>query len=329
MTVRKRILSGMRPTGKLHLGHLVGALNNWVGLQDDYQCFYMIADWHALMSEYENPRDIQVYAYDMAKDFIASGLDPNRCTIFIQSQVPQHLELAMILSDLTPLAWVERCPTYKEQLRELKGREITTYGFLGYPVLQAADIAIYKANAVPVGIDQLPHLELTREIVRRFNTLYKKNVFPEPEPILTRTPKLLGLDNRKMSKSYGNFIALSDAPETIEKKVSQMITDPARIHIKDKGHPSICTVFNYLTNFGDDAISAQNKILCESASMGCTACKKNLAKILIENLAPIREKRELLTESKIKEILRKGAKEASDFAARTMDEVKSMVGLPR
>ncbi len=329
MTTRKRILSGMRPTGKLHLGHLVGALNNWAGLQDDYQCFYMIADWHALMSEYENPKDIQVYAYEVAKDFIASGLDPNRCTIFIQSQVPQHLELAMILADLTPLAWVERCPTYKEQLRELKGRGITTYGFLGYPVLQAADIALYKANAVPVGLDQLPHLELTREIVRRFNTLYKKDVFPEPEPILTSTPKLLGLDNRKMSKSYGNFIALSDTPETIEKKVSQMITDPARIHIKDKGHPSVCTVFNYLTNFGENTVSVQTKSLCESASMGCTACKKNLAKILIEYLAPIREKRALLTEPTIKEILRKGAKEAIDFASRTMDEVKSIVGLPR
>jgi tryptophanyl-tRNA synthetase len=329
MTTRKRILSGMRPTGKLHLGHLVGALANWVGLQDDYQCFYMIADWHALMSEYENPKDMQGYAYEMAKDFIASGLDPNRCTIFIQSQVPQHLELAMILSDLTPLAWVERCPTYKEQLRELKGREITTYGFLGYPVLQAADIALYKANAVPVGMDQLPHLELTREIVRRFNNLYKKNVFPEPEPILTSTPKLLGLDNRKMSKSYGNFIALSDTPEEIGKKVSQMITDPERIHVKDKGHPSICTVFNYLTNFGDDALSAQTRSLCESASMGCAACKKNLAKVLIDYLAPIREKRAILTDPKIKEILRKGAKEAADFASRTMDEVKGIVGLPR
>ncbi len=329
MTNRKRILSGMRPTGKLHLGHLVGALNNWVRLQDDYQCFYMIADWHALMSEYENLKDMQVYVYEVAKDFIASGLDPNRCTIFIQSQVPQHLELAMILSDLTPLAWVERCPTYKEQLRELKGREITTYGFLGYPILQAADIALYKANAVPVGIDQLPHLELTREIVRRFNTLYKKNVFPEPDPILTSTPKLLGLDNRKMSKSYDNFIALSDTPETIEKKVSQMITDPERIHVKDKGHPSICTVFNYLKNFADGTVSAETKSLCESASIGCTACKKNLSRILIDYLAPIRDKRALLTDPKIKEILREGAKEAADFASRTMDEVKSIMGLPR
>lgn len=327
--MKKRILSGMRPTGKLHLGHLVGALNNWVKLQDDYQCFYMIADWHALMSEYENPKDMQLNAYEVAKDFIASGLDPNRCTIFIQSQVPEHLELAMILSDLTPLAWVERCPTYKEQLRELKGREITTYGFLGYPVLQTADIALYKANAVPVGVDQLPHLELAREIVRRFNTLYKKNVFPEPDPILTSTPKLLGLDNRKMSKSYGNFIALSDTPETIEKKVSQMITDPERIHVKDKGHPSICTVFNYLTNFGESAVSAETKGLCESASMGCTACKKNLTKILIDYLAPIREKRAALTDIRIKEILKEGAKEAADFASRTMDEVKGIVGLPR
>lgn len=329
MDTRKRILSGMRPTGKLHLGHLVGALNNWVELQDTYQCFYMIADWHALMSEYETPGEIEKYSYEVAKDFIASGLDPNRCTIFIQSQVPQHLELAMIFSDITPLAWVERCPTYKEQLRELKGRELTTYGFLGYPVLQAADIALYKANAVPVGIDQLPHLELTREIVRRFNTLYKREVFPEPEPILTKASKLLGLDNRKMSKSYANYIALSDPPEVIEKKVSQMVTDPERIHVKDKGHPAICTVFNYFTNFGEDALRKETKLLCETAAMGCTVCKKNLAKILIDYLAPIRQKRQELTNPKIKEILRKGAKEACDFASQTMDEVKGILSLAK
>ncbi|MFA5500855.1 MAG: tryptophan--tRNA ligase [Candidatus Omnitrophota bacterium] len=326
---KKRILSGMRPTGRLHLGHLVGALNNWADLQTTYQCFYMIADWHALMSEYENPKDMEKNSYEVAKDFIASGLDPNICTIFIQSQVPQHLELAMIFSDITPLAWVERCPTYKEQLRELKGRELTTYGFLGYPVLQAADIALYKANAVPVGIDQLPHLELTREIVRRFNTLYNRNVFPEPEPILTKASKLLGLDNRKMSKSYGNFIALSDLPETIEKKVSQMVTDPQRIHIKDKGHPEVCTVFNYFTNFGEDAIREETKLMCESASIGCIACKKRLAKLLIDYLEPIRKKREELSDPKIKEILREGAKEAVDFAARTLDEVKSILSLAR
>ena len=325
--MKKRILSGMRPTGKLHLGHLVGALNNWVQLQDSYQCFYMVADWHALMSEYEDPKDMERYSYEVAKDFIASGLDPNRCTIFIQSQVPQHLELAMIFSDITPLAWVERCPTYKEQLRELKGRELTTYGFLGYPVLQAADIALYKANAVPVGIDQLPHLELTREIVRRFNTIYKKNIFPEPEPILTKASKLLGLDNRKMSKSYGNFIALSDTPETITKKVSQMVTDPARIHVKDKGHPAVCTVFNYFTNFGEDKIREETKLLCETAAIGCTQCKKTLAEILIRYLAPIRDEREKLTDSKIKEILREGAKEAKDFASQTISEVKEILKL--
>ena len=287
----------------------------------------MIADWHALMSEYENPKDMEKYSYEIAKDFIASGLDPNRCTIFIQSHVPEHLELAMIFSDITPLAWVERCPTYKEQLRELTGRELTTYGFLGYPVLQAADIALYKANAVPVGIDQLPHLELTREIVRRFNSIYKKNVFPEPEPILTKSPKLLGLDNRKMSKSYGNFIALSDNPETIEKKVSRMITDPERIHLEDKGHPAICTVFNYFTNFGEDSVRKEAKLMCEAAGIGCIACKKRLAGILIDYLAPIREKREELSDSKIKEILKEGAKEASGFASRTMDEVKGILRL--
>jgi tryptophanyl-tRNA synthetase len=329
MTGKKRILSGMRPTGKLHLGHLVGALNNWVRLQDEYQCFYMIADWHALMSEYEKPKEMEKYSYEIAKDFIASGLDPNRCTIFIQSHVPQHLELAMIFSDITPLAWVERCPTYKEQLRELKERELTTYGFLGYPVLQAADIALYRAHAVPVGVDQLPHLELTREIVRRFNTLYKKNIFPEPEPILTKASKLLGLDNRKMSKSYGNFIALSDTPEMIEKKVSQMVTDPQRIHLEDKGHPDICTVFNYFTNFGEDDVRKETKKLCEEAKIGCTACKKALAKILINYLAPIREKRESLSDAKIKEILAEGAKEAADFASQTIGEVKGLLSLAR
>jgi len=329
MTGRKRILSGMRPTGALHLGHLVGALNNWVELQDLYECFYMVADWHALMSEYENPKGIEKFSYEVAKDFIASGLNPDKCTIFIQSQVPQHMELAAIFANITPLAWVERCPTYKEQLRELKGRELATYGFLGYPVLQAADIALYKANAVPVGIDQLPHLELTREIVRRFNALYKKNIFPEPEPILTKASKLLGLDNRKMSKSYGNFIALSDTPEMIEKKVSQMVTDRERIHLSDKGHPDVCTVFNYFMNFGKDSICQETRCMCEAAVIGCTTCKKNLSKILIDYLAPIRENRHKLCDEKIKEILREGAKEAVDLASKTLDEVKSVLGLAR
>ena len=324
--MKKRILSGMRPTGRLHLGHLVGALSSWVELQKDYHSFYMVADWHALMSEYESPKGMKENSYEMVRDFLACGIDPDKAVIFIQSHVPEHLELAMIFSDLTPLAWVERCPTYKEQLREIKGREITTYGFLGYPVLQAADIAVYKANAVPVGIDQLPHLELTREIIRRFNSLYKKDIFPEPEPILTRMPKLLGLDNRKMSKSYGNFIALSDSPETIEKKVTQMITDPERIKLSDKGHPDICNVFSYFSTFSTASKDEVRK-WCVSASAGCTECKKRLAQILIDHTEPIRQKRAGISDSKIEDVLKDGAKKASAAAKQTLDEVRKILDL--
>lgn len=324
MTAIKRILSGMRPTGKLHLGHLVGALNNWVKLQDSYQCFYMIADWHALMSEYEDPKGLKENSYEMVRDFVASGIDPEKSVIFVQSHVPEHLELAMVFSNLTPLAWVERCPTYKEQLREIKGRELTTYGFLGYPVLQAADIAVYKANAVPVGVDQVPHLELTREIIRRFNTLYKKDLFPEPEALLTSTPKLLGIDNRKMSKSYANFIALSDTPEAIQKKVAQMITDPQRIKLNDKGRPDICNVFSYFSMFVHTELR-HTKDWCEGAKVGCTECKKRLANILIEYLEPIRKKRAALSDSAVEDIIRDGAKKARQTASGTMDEVKDLV----
>ncbi|MFH0763422.1 MAG: tryptophan--tRNA ligase [Candidatus Omnitrophota bacterium] len=321
----KRILSGMRPTGKLHLGHLVGALNNWVKLQDDYQCFYMIADWHALMSEYGNPEGMREWSYDMVRDFVAAGLDPEKSVIFIQSQVPEHLELAMVFSDITPLAWVERVPTYKEQLREVKGRDLTTYGFLGYPVLQAADIAVYKASAVPVGADQIPHLELTREIIRRFNSIYKKNVFPEPEALLTKTSKLLGLDNRKMSKSYDNFIALSDTPETIKKKVASMITDPERIRLHDKGHPDICSVFSYFSTFTRADLRANVKDWCEGAKKGCTECKKNLAEVLIEYLQPLKSRRNSLTDSDIEDIIRNGAKRARAAAGETMSEVRPLI----
>jgi len=317
----------MRPTGKLHLGHLVGALKNWFKMQDAYQCFYMVADWHALMSEYENPEGLADNSYEVARDFIAAGLDPEKSVIFIQSHVPEHLELAMIFSSLTPLSWLERCPTYKEQLRELTGRELTTYGFLGYPVLQAADIAIYKANAVPVGIDQLPHLELPREILRRFNGLYKKNVFPEPEPLLTATPKLLGIDNRKMSKSLKNYIALSDEPSEIEKKVSRMVTDPQRIHVADRGHPDICTVHSYFAVFSSPEETEKVRHGCENAELSCTECKKRLAKILIEYLAPIREKRKTLTDSRLKEILADGARRAREEASDTMREVKRTLNL--
>lgn len=323
--MKKRILSGMRPTGKLHLGHLVGALNNWVKLQQDYHCFYMVADWHALMSEYEDTKLMRENSIEMVKDFIAAGLDPDTSTIFVQSQVPEHLELYMVFSDITPLGWVERCPTYKEQLREITGRDLTTYGFLGYPILQAADIAVYRANAVPVGVDQLPHLELTREIIRRFNTIYKKDVFPEPEPLLTRTPKLLGLDNRKMSKSYGNFIALGDSQHEIEKKVGQMITDPQRIKLKDAGHPDVCNVFSYYCIFAGPDLQAEVRDWCEAAKVGCTECKKNLAKIIAHELGPIREKREKLTDAHVADVLKDGARKARAAAGETMDAVKKLV----
>ncbi|MDD5136837.1 MAG: tryptophan--tRNA ligase [Candidatus Omnitrophica bacterium] len=323
----KRILSGMRPTGKLHLGHLVGALNNWVKLQDEYQCFYMIADWHALMSEYEDPKLMKESCYEMVRDFVASGLDPGRSVIFVQSHVPEHLELAMIFSDITPLAWVERVPTYKEQLREIKGRDLTTYGFLGYPILQAADIAVYKADAVPVGVDQVPHLELTREIIRRFNGLYKRDIFPEPAAILTKTPKLLGLDNRKMSKSYANFIALSDTPEVIKKKVNVMITDAERIRLQDKGHPAVCNVFSYFSTFTKPDNVSKVKDWCEGALRGCTECKKGLAEILIENLDPIRTRRDKMPDSEVEGIIAEGAKRARKAAGETMAEVKKLINL--
>lgn len=323
--MKKRILSGMRPTGPLHLGHLVGALSNWVKLQETYHCFYMIADWHALMSEYEDPKGMRKNSYEIARDFIAAGINPDDSVIFVQSHVPEHLELAMVFSDMTPLPWVERVPTYKEQLREVTGRDLTTYGFLGYPVLQAADIALYKANAVPVGVDQVPHLELTREIIRRFNGLYKKNVFPEPEAILTKTPKLLGLDNRKMSKSYGNFIALSDTPETVQKKVSQMITDPARIKLSDKGHSDICNVFSYFSTFTPAEKRLEVKEWCENAKTGCTECKKRLAQVIVEYIAPIQKKRSSLRDSQISDILNEGAKKARKAAQDTMSEVKSIL----
>ncbi|TAN61247.1 tryptophan--tRNA ligase, partial [bacterium] len=237
---KKRILSGMRPTGKLHLGHLFGVLENWKKLQDEYECFFMAADWHALMSEYENPQSLRDNIIDNAADWLSCGISPDKSHIFIQSRVKEHLELHMIFSILTPLGWLERCPTYKEQLREITNRNLSTYGFLGYPVLQAADILLYKADCVPVGEDQLAHLELTREIGRRFNGLYKKEIFADPKAILSEASRLLGIDGRKMSKSYDNAIAISDEPQAIRKKVQSMFTDPRRIKLSDPGHPEKC-----------------------------------------------------------------------------------------
>lgn len=318
----------MRPTGKLHLGHLVGALENWVRLQDEYECFFMIADWHALMSEYEKPQQLKESILDNVIDWLACGINPEKSAIFIQSQVKEHLELYLVFSIITPLGLLERCPTYKEQLREITNRELHTYGFLGYPVLQAADILIYKAEVVPVGEDQLPHLELTRQIARKFNHLYKKEVFPEARALLTRETRLLGLDGRKMSKSYNNYIALSESPEAIRKKGQSMFTDPTRVKFNDPGHPDKCNVHNYYAVFAPERKKEIDE-LCREAKIGCTDCKKELAEILIKFLEPIQEKRNGLLKKKgyISDILEEGRKKASTVAAQTMSEVKKLINL--
>ncbi len=323
---KRRLFSGMRPTGKLHLGHLVGALQNWVRLQDECDCIFSITDWHALMGEYEDAGRMPEYIHDMALDWLACGLDPQRSIIFVQSHVPQHLELQMFFSCLTPLGWLERNPTYKEQLREIKTRDLQTYGFLGYPVLQAADILLYKATAVPVGEDQIPHLELAREIARRFNFIYHANVFEDCDAILTPTPRLLGLDGRKMSKSYDNAINLSDAKDDIDKKVSQMITDPQRIRLMDVGHPDCCNVFAYYQIFCAEQIG-EVRAWCEGAAKGCTECKKILAAKIDAHIAPIRERRIAFEKNSgfVDDVLAEGGRKAKAIADETMDAVREAV----
>lgn len=325
--MRERILSGMRPTGPLHIGHLLGALQNWVVLQNQYECFFMIADLHAFMSEYENPKQVRQNGDAMVIDWIACGVDPEKCVFFRQSDVPEHLELAFVLGVLTPLPWLERNPIYKEQLRELSTRNLTTYGFLGYPILQAADILLYKATKVPIGVDQLPHLELAREIVRKFNSLYKGNLL-EPEPLLTKTPRILGIDARKMSKSYENAIALGDKPEKILEKTKKMFTDPRRIKISDPGHPDQCNVYSYYQIFAPER---QEEVYdyCTKAKKGCTECKKDLGTALIEYLKPIQERRAhwLAKGKKITELIEEGGRRARKVAGKTISEVKELVGL--
>ncbi len=316
----------MRPTGPLHLGHLLGALENWKKLQGTHECFFMVADLHALMGEYENPANIREYTSQMILDWMVCGIDPEN--IFIQSQIPEHSELAMILGMLTPLGWLERNPTYKEQLREIEGRDLTTYGFLGYPVLQAADILLYKAHKVPVGEDQRAHLELTREIVRRFNHLYKKDIFPEPEALFTKEAKILGTDRRKMSKSYNNSINLSDDEKTVRLKVQSMITDPKRIKVSDPGHPEECNVFSYYNIFSKDkALVNDVHDWCSHAKKGCTDCKKQFADMLVEYLKPIQKSRQKAETATVNNLIRKGQERAQEQARETLDEVKKLLNL--
>jgi len=324
-----RVLSGMRPTGPLHLGHLLGALENWVRLQENHECFFMVADLHALMGEYENPAGIRRNSREMVVDWLACGIDPKKSAVFIQSQIPEHAELALILGMMTPLGWLERNPTYKEQLREIEGRDLTTYGFLGYPVLQAADILLYKANRVPVGEDQLAHLELSREIVRRFKHFYKKDVFPEPQPMLTKEARILGLDKRKMSKSYGNAIQLSDSEDTVRQKVLSMVSDTQRARKTDPGHPDECFVHYYLRIFADADLVQKTDQWCLRGEKGCHDTKGILADVLLERLKPMREKRARLAAdpAEVEKVLKDGYARASEIAKRTLSEVKDLVGL--
>ena len=321
----KRVLSGMRPTGQLHLGHLVGALANWKKLQDDYECFFMVADYHALMSEYEHPERIQEWSVGNVTDWLAYGIDPARSVIFRQSDVPEHTELFTILSILTPLGWVERVPTYKEQLREGKGRNLATYGFLGYPILQAADILLYKANAVPVGEDQLPHLELTREIVRRVHALTGQTLFPEPQAMLTEAPKLLGTDGRKMSKSYGNTVNLSESDEVIRTTVQKMFTDPTRIKMTDPGHPETCNVCAYWKMFAPERATKVWEE-CRTSRRGCAQNKQELGGVMVELTKPFRASR-TTSRADVKQLLADGAGKARAVAKQTITEVKAAFGL--
>ncbi|MDA8193295.1 MAG: tryptophan--tRNA ligase [Thermaerobacter sp.] len=323
-----RVLSGMQPSGALHLGNWKGALENWVRLQEQYESYFMVADWHALTSRYHDTRDIPELIRAMVVDWLAGGLDPRRAIIFVQSAVPHHAELHLLFSMVTPLGWLERVPSYKEKLRELAHRDIHTYGFLGYPVLQAADIAIYRAELVPVGQDQVPHVELTREIVRRFNSIYGP-VLAEPDALLTEAKVLPGLDGKKMSKSYGNTIGLGDSAEEVADKIRTMVTDPARIRRSDPGHPEICPVFHLHQVFTPAAERLDIGERCRRAEIGCVQCKSRLAATLNADLAPVRERRAFWSHRprEVDEILVQGAERAAVDAEETMARVRAAAHL--
>jgi tryptophanyl-tRNA synthetase len=336
-----RILSGMRPTGKLHLGNYVGALRNWVRLQDEYDCFFFIADWHALTTDYADTKDIKQNSLEVMIDYLAAGLDPDRSTLFIQSHVPQHAELHLLFSMITPLGWLERVPTYKEQRENINDKDLSTYGFLGYPLLQSADILMYQANFVPVGEDQVPHVELTREVARRFNQFYPPKVsrecrdsqrvfvFPEPKPLLTPAAKLPGTDGRKMSKSYGNTILLSEPEASLRAKLKTMVTDPARVRRSDPGNPDVCPVGDLHKIFSSAETMAKVYDGCRTAGIGCIECKKWAADSLWEVLSPIQERRARYeVDPKLAwDLLEDGSAKARTAAESTMDEVRDAANL--
>ncbi len=325
---RKRVLSGMRSTGKLHLGNFVGALDNWVRMQDQYECFFFVADWHALTTDYADTSQVKQNSLEVLLDWLAAGLDPERCTMFIQSHVPQHAELHLLLSMITPLGWLERVPTYKEQRDNITEKDLGTYGFLGYPVLQASDILIYKGDFVPVGEDQVPHVELTREIARRFNMFYTLRgtpVFPEPQPLLTPAAKLPGTDGRKMSKSYGNTILLTDPEPVLRQKLKTMVTDPARVRRTDPGNPDVCPVGDLHKIFSDRETNAKVDVGCRTAGIGCIECKSWAADSLVQILQPMQERRRKYEENPrlAWDILEAGSERARKVASSAMDEVRA------
>ena len=332
---RKRVLSGMRPTGKLHLGNYMGALHNWVRLQNEYDCYFFIADWHALTTDYADPSQVASNIREVALDYLAAGLDPEKSVLFVQSHVPQHAEFHLLLSMITPLGWLERVPTYKEQQENITGKDLSTYGFLGYPLLMAADILIYQPDFVPVGQDQTAHVEITREVARRFNQFYKRpepatgEILPEPQVLLTPSPKLPGTDGRKMSKSYGNTILLSDPESEIRRKIKPMVTDPARVRRTDPGSPDKCPVGDLHKIFSSQETIAEVYQGCTTAGIGCIQCKTWAADSIIGNLAPLQERRGRFEQNPglVTEILQDGARRAQARAEQTMQEVRSAMGL--
>jgi tryptophanyl-tRNA synthetase len=326
-TARKRVLSGMRPTGKLHLGNYVGALQNWVGMQDQYECFFCVVDWHALTTDYADTSRVKENSLEVAFDWLAAGLDPQKSVLFFQSHVPEHAELHLLFSMITPLGWLERVPTYKEQRENIKDKDLGTYGFLGYPLLQAADILVYKADCVPVGEDQVAHVELTREIARRFNGFYGNGtpVFPEPQSLLTPAAKLPGTDGRKMSKSYGNTIMLADPEPVVRQKLKTMVTDPARVRRSDPGNPDLCPVGDLHKIFSSKETIAKVDVGCRTAGIGCIECKSWAADSLVQLLNPIQERRKKFEQNPrlAWDILEAGSQRARQAAGETMQDVRA------
>src|SRR6202050_3089968 len=328
---RGRVLSGMRSTGKLHLGNYVGALDNWVRMQDEYQCFFEVADWHALTTDYADTSRVKENSLEVALDWLAAGLDPGKSVVFIQSHVPPHAELDLLFSMITPLGGLERVPTYKEQRDNIKDKDLGTYGFLGYPVLQSADILIYKADCVPVGEDQVAHVELTREIARGCNGFYgdSKEVFPEPQALLTPAAKLPGTDGRKMSKSYGNTVLLTDPEPVVRQKLKTMVTDPARVRRSAPGNPDVCPVGDLHKIFSDQATMAKVNEGCRSARIGCIEGKSWAADALLNLLNPMQRRRKKFEENPrlAWDILEAGTERARQAAGQTMEDVRAAMGM--